>query len=283
MCAASRTRRTTGLCESRHLYLVLVSDSGQGRDNAVQSVDRAVSILQVVGRQGVIGVTEIANELSVHKSTVSRLLGTLEARGLVEQTANRGRYRLGQGIAQLAEGVTRKHDLSLISREVSTSLAEDVGETVNVVVVSGDHVVTIDQVIGSASITTVNWVGKRQPVHATASGKVFLAHMSADERTELLASRLEQLTPDTIVNRRLLDQELDAVREQGFASAMEEQEVGLVAVAAPIRSMDGTIIAALVVSGPTFRLDPDAIPAVAERLVAAAALISERNGHPRAG
>jgi IclR family transcriptional regulator, acetate operon repressor len=84
--------------------------NGRGaRDNSVHSVDRAISILQVLARHGAAGVTEIAAEVDVHKSTVSRLLGTLEARGLVEQSSNRGRYRLGYGVVQLAAGATRKH------------------------------------------------------------------------------------------------------------------------------------------------------------------------------
>jgi IclR family transcriptional regulator, acetate operon repressor len=261
-----------------------VSDAGgQARDNSVQSVDRAISILQVLARHGVAGVTEIANELSVHKSTVSRLLGTLEARGLVEQSTNRGRYRLGYGVAQLAEGASKKHDLTLISRTVCTELAEDVGETVNVVVHEGRRVVTIDQVIGSASITTVNWVGRRQTLHATSSGKVFLANMPSDELQTYLDEELTRYTPNTIVDPVAMEAELQAVRERGYARTLEEQEIGLVAVAAPIRALDGRVIAALAVSGPTFRLHEATIPGVAERLLAAAAEISERNGYPKAG
>jgi DNA-binding IclR family transcriptional regulator len=212
------------------------------------------------------GVTEIANELSVHKSTVSRLLGTLEARGLVEQAASRGRYRLSYGIVQLAQGASKKHDITVVSRPVCDALAEEVGETVNVVVNEGRSVVTIDQVIGSSSVTTVNWVGKHNPLHVTSSGKVFLANMSY-----------------SIVGRAELETELAAVRKNGYASTFEEQEIGLVAIAAPIRDLDGRVIATLTVSGPTFRIDREAIPKIADRLLPAAAQISERNGYPKAG
>lgn len=257
--------------------------NGQGRDNSVQSVDRAISILQVLARRGASGVTEISVELSVHKSTVSRLLVTLEARGLVEQTSSRGRYRLGNGIGQLAEGVTKRYDLTVISRPVCNALAQDVGETVNVVVREGRSVVTVDQVIGSSALTTVNWVGQRNPLHATSSGKVFLAHMPPVELQAYLSERMTRFTEHTITDPRHLDRELAAVREQGYARTVEEQELGLAAVAAPIRSLDGRVIAALAVSGPTLRIDEVAIPRIAERLLAAAAQISERNGYPKAG
>ena len=257
--------------------------SGQGRDNAVQSVDRAISILQVLARRGVSGVTEISVELSVHKSTVSRLLGTLEGRGLVEQTSSRGRYRLGPAVVPLAAGVTKRHDLTVISRAVCNALASDVGETVNVVVQEGRGVVTLDQVIGSSAITTVNWVGQRNPLHATSSGKVFLASMPPVELQTYLSVELTRFTKYTITDPEQLESELAAVREHGYALAMEEQELGLAAVAAPIRSLDGRVIAALAVSGPTMRIDEAAIHRIAPRLQAAAAQISERNGYPKAG
>jgi IclR family acetate operon transcriptional repressor len=266
------------------LYVAPVSEGGgQARDNSVQSVDRAISILQVLARHGRAGVTEIATELSVHKSTVSRLLGTLEARGLVEQASTRGRYRLGYGVVQLAAGASKKHDLTVVSRTVCDALAEDVGETVNVVVHEGRAVVTIDQIMGSASVTTVNWVGQRNPLHATSAGKVFLANLPDADLQSYLDEKMTRFTEHTIVDPASLRAELATVREHGYSRSIEEQEIGLAAVAAPIRALDGGVIAALAVSGPTFRIDEARIPVIAERLLAAAAEISERNGYPKAG
>lgn len=264
--------------------LTTVSESGgSARDGAVQSVDRAISVLQVLARRGDLGVTEISNELAVHKSTVSRLLGTLEARGLVEQATHRGRYRLGYGVAQLAQGASKKHDMTVVSRPVCSSLAEDVGETVNVAVHEGREIVTIDQVIGSSSVTTVNWVGQRQAMHSTSAGKVFLAHLPRAEMETYLAEKLERFTEFTIVDPAVLDAELAAARDVGYARTVDEQEIGLSAVGAPIRALDGRVIAALVVSGPTFRINDETVPRIAERLLSAAGEISERNGYPKAG
>jgi DNA-binding IclR family transcriptional regulator len=253
------------------------------RDASVQSVDRAISILQVLARHGAAGVTEIAGELGAHKSTVFRLLATLEARGLVEQNAERGRYQLGYGVVQLAAGATKKHDLSLLSRTICHQLAETVRETVNVAIHDGHAVISIDQVIGSAAVTTVNWVGQRTPMHATSAGKLFLAHMPGEQADAILAEGLERYTPHTIVDPAALKQQLVRARERGYACTVEEHEVGLAAVAAPIRSLDGQVVAAVTVSGPIFRLNEDTIPHVAQHVLAAAAEISQRNGYPKPG
>ncbi len=254
-----------------------------GRSASVHSVDRAISILQVLGRLGSAGVTDIAAELDVHKSTVFRLLATLEARGLVEQDGTRGRYRLGYGVVQLAAGATRRHDLTIISRPVCQDLAETVGETVNVAVAYDEDVVSIDQIIGSAAVTSVNWIGQRTPMHATAAGKCFLAWMPKPELDELLGHELVAYTAQTVVDRDELETQLAEIRDQGYAFTDEEHEQGLAAVGAPIRNLDGSVVAAVTVSGPVFRVNRAGLPRIVPQLLAAAAAISERNGFPKPG
>ena len=253
------------------------------RDMSVHSVNRAISILQLLARRGPTTLTEIATELSIHKATIFRLLSTLEARGLVDQNTSRGRYQLGYGIVQLAAGATRKLDLSVVSRRTCEALAEEVGESVEIAIVDDGAALTIDQVIGAAAITTVNWVGRRTPLHATSAGKVFLAHMSPDRRADCLSGSLERFTEHTITNRHHLEEQLATVRDQGYGFTLEELEIGLAAVAAPIRDLDGQVIAAVGVSGPNFRLNPDTIPGVAAQVIDAAAEISQRLGQPKPG
>ncbi|MFI5624781.1 IclR family transcriptional regulator [Nocardioides sp. NPDC051685] len=259
-----------------------MSNTSETRSTTVHSVDRAISILQVLARRGAIGVTPIAEELGVHKSTVFRLLATLEARGLVEQNSTRGHYQLGYGVIQLAAGATRKHDISVTSRPICMALADAVGETVNIVINDGAEAITIDQVIGSAEITSVNWVGQRSPLHTTASGKVFLATMPAEERRKILEGGLERYTEKTVVDPERLEEQLAEVRELGYAFSVDEHEIGLTGVAAPIRSLGGGVIAAVVASGPSFRITAEKAPELAEHVLAAAAAISERNGFPKA-
>jgi IclR family transcriptional regulator, acetate operon repressor len=253
------------------------------RDMSVHSVNRAISILQILARRGPTTLTEIATELRIHKSTIFRLLSTLEARGLVDQNNHRGHYQLGYGVVQLAAGATRKLDLSLVSRRICEALAEEVGESVDIDIIDDNAVLSIDQVIGAAAMATTNWVGRRTPLHATSSGKVFLAHMSPDQRAAYLTGKLERFTENTITSRRRLEEQLEAVRDHGYGFTLEEYEIGLVAVAAPIRDLDGQIVAAVSVSGPNFRLNPDTIPEVAERIIDAAAEISQRLGQPKPG
>lgn len=252
-----------------------------GRDETIRSVDRALSVLQVIAAEGAAGVSDIAEATGTHKSTVFRLLATLEARGMVDQYHERGQYTLGYGVVQLARAATRRHDLSLLSRSVCELLADTVGETVNISIHDGTGVVTLDQHIGPAAVTTVDWVGTRAPLHASAAGKVFLAFAGDGEPTA--RGRLERFTDHTITRQGVLRAELAEVRRLGHAASLEEQEDGLIAVAAPVRELGGGVVAAVVVSGPTFRLTEDTRPGVVKHLIAAAAEISYRNGLPKPG
>ena len=247
--------------------------TGQG----VQSVDRALGILEVLARVGEAGVTEIAAELDVHKSTAFRLVATLEAHRLVEQTTDRGRYRLGVGTLRLAGATTARLDLVQEARPLCRQLASDTGETVNLAVLSESSALYLDQVAGSSALQPHNWVGQHIPLHATSNGKVLLSGLDA-ARLETVLGTLAPYTPQTITKRALLREELDRVREQGFALAVDELEVGLTAVAAPIRNAHGDVIASMSVSGPSFRLPADRIDDVVRLVIEAAVEVSHRLG-----
>ncbi len=241
-----------------------------------------MSILQVLAKQGPSGVTEIAEALAIHKSTVFRLLATLESRGMVEQDSERGRYRIGYTMVELAAGAGKVNDLSALSHAICQELAAAVGDTVNVAIRDGDDVISIDQAIG-ASIMSIDWVGKRTPIHATSAGKLFMAHMTPGEIEEIFAKRPMKYTPHTIIDPVRLAAEFETIREQGYATTSEEHEIGLAALAAPIRDLNGRIIAAVTLSGPTFRINEETVPGLAEQLMRAAAKISWRRGYVKRG
>jgi DNA-binding IclR family transcriptional regulator len=246
----------------------------------VQSVDRAITVLEILARRGDAGVTEVAGELGVHKSTAFRLLAALENRDLVEQTADRGKYRLGFGIIRLAGATTAQLDLSRESRPVCERLAAEVGETVNVAVLADSFAINITQVRGPAAVTSHNWVGQRTPVHATSSGKVLLAYQPETIQRHLVGEKpLPRFTAHTIVSPVDLLAQLGAIREQGYGCTVEELEIGLNAVAAPVRGYDGDVVAAVSASGPSYRLDADRFPDVAQLVKAGAAEISARIGY----
>ncbi|GAA3804646.1 IclR family transcriptional regulator [Nocardioides panacisoli] len=243
----------------------------------VQSVDRAITILEVLARVGTAGVTEIAAELGVHKSTAFRLVATLEAHRLVEQAGDRGRYSLGVGLLRLAGATTARLDLVQEARPVCRQLAADTGETVNLTVLAEHSALYLDQVAGSSALQSHNWVGQHIPLHATSNGKVLLCEMEQDRLDESLGS-LSRFTPTTITRKAELRAELGRVREQGYALAVDELEIGLAAVAAPIRNAHGDIVASISVSGPTFRLAGERMESVIPMCVAAADEVSHRLG-----
>lgn len=247
--------------------------------SAVQSVDRALTILEALARRPELGVTEIAAELGVHKSTAFRLVTTLEQHRLVEQLRERGKYQLGFGVVRLAGAVTVRLDIAREAQPVSRRLATELNETVNVAVRDGDAAVNISQEQGAATVSTHNWIGQRTPLHATSSGKVLLAWMSEDALAALLADGLKPCTARTITDPGQLRAELGRVRERGWAATAEELEVGLNAVAAPLRGADGAVVAALSVSGPSYRLGTDAFDEVARIVCAGSDEISRGLGH----
>ncbi|HLJ66945.1 MAG TPA: IclR family transcriptional regulator [Chloroflexota bacterium] len=251
------------------------------RGSEVQSVDRAVSVLELLARQGWSGVTDVANALDMHKSTAYRMLATLKARGLVEQDAETERYRLGWGLVVLARGVMAELDVVRASRSVTERLSVETRETVTISVLAGDEVVVIDQTVASPSVLNVSWTGRHFPLHCTSDGKVWLAHLPASRRRTILAGRLRRCTENTITERARLDEQLDAIRLDGYGFSIAELEVGLVAVAAPIVSTGGSIVATLGVSGPTFRLPAESIPELGELTKRAAAEISRTLGFRR--
>ena len=177
-------------------------DAEAGQHGGVQSVDRALAVLEILARDGHAGVSEIAEEMGIHKSTVSRLLGSLVSREMVHQNSERGKYQLGFGILRLASSIPGRLSLVREARPVLESLAEEYKETVNLAVLRSNYAVNVDQAMGPSTLATYDWVGSLTPLHATSSGKVLLAALSADERDSILKETgLPARTPRTITRR----------------------------------------------------------------------------------
>jgi DNA-binding IclR family transcriptional regulator len=261
---------------------VTIDTAGEGRETGpsqVQSVDRAIAILYLLAQHGGAGVTAIANELGVHKSTAFRLIAALESGNLIEQDGERGKYHLGRGVLRLAAATTARLDLPSESRPVCRRLAVDLGEAVNIAILDSGAATNILQEYGRSAITGHNWLGQRTPLHATASGKVLLAHADLEIVKEALGVALHRYTAHTLTEPASLEAELAAVRERGWAATNEEFEIGLNALAAPVYDGTGQVVAAVGVSGPSYRLTAEAFPAAAAHLLAAAQEISARLGY----
>ena len=244
------------------------------KSTSVQSVDRAVSVMELLARTGSSGVTEVAREIGIHKSTAYRLLTTLRDRGLVEQDEATEKYRLGFGLVLLASAVTADLDVLRCARPVCERLSEQTQETVTVAVLEDDDAVVIHQTVSKSSALSVDWTGRHTPIHATAAGQVFLSHMPEDQRRRILRIPLYRFTENTVLSPPTLEERAQETRERGYGYTVEELEIGLNAVGAPVRSSDGAVVATVSVSGPVFRLPAEDIPEVAELVKGAASEIS---------
>ena len=231
-----------------------MSNERPGRDVSVRSVERAIAILELLAQGGWRTGADVARELRVHRSTALRLLGTLERHALVERDLRTARYRLGRRLPQLASVVSGEIDLRSVARPICEQLATAVGETATLDVLMGDVIVPIEQATASTSVVSVNWLGRRTPVHCTASGKAIAAFAPVAVRERLLDLPLDRVTPHTITDRAELEAQLDEARQSGVARTHEELEVGLDALAAPVFGAGGEVVAALDVSGPSHRL-----------------------------
>jgi len=253
-----------------------MSDEVRG---GVQSVSRALQALELIAEAGELGVTDLGRRLGVHKATASRLAATLADGGLVERDPVSDRYRLGFGLIRLAGTAMASLDLVRTSRPVLEDLADRTRESVTLGVFSNDEVIYVDQVASPRLIVSGNWIGRRTPLHCSASGKVFLAWLDAAKRDRLLAGPLEEITSQTVTDLASLRRQLEEARVRGYATLQDELEEGLNAVAAPVRQASGEVVAAIAVSGPSFRVRPVDLPRLGRVTVDAALAVSRRLGH----
>ena len=250
----------------------------------VQSVDRAITVLELLGRLGSASVGQVAEELKVHKSTASRLISALESRDLVMANHEWGKYELGFGILRLAHAIPARLSLVAEAQGEIRRLADEYCETVNLAVLREGVAVNVAQEIGPTSLGTHDWIGSLTPLHATSSGKVLLAALTSAERADLIKKvRLTSYTARTITSRRQLEQQLIDVAAQDYATVLEELEIGINAIAVPVRDHLGTVVAAVSISGPAFRFTEDTMVAMSEDLKASGLAISRRLGYDPQG
>ena len=221
----------------------------------IQSVDRALQILEFLTEEPLLGTSDIARRLGVHRSTASRLLSTLEARDVVEQVADRGAYRLGLGVLRMAYPVSTRFDLARDSQVICDALAEATQETTNVAILDGGYAVTITQSAGQRMVGVAGqYVGQRVPLHATSTGKLLLAYAPEEVWAKVSLQELEEFTGDTQLDLTQLSRELQLIRQRGWAAAVGEWEEGINALAVGVWDATGQLVAAVSVTAPDFRM-----------------------------
>lgn len=240
----------------------------------VQSLERAFAILDEVAQRPA-GVTAIAERVRLPKSTVARLLATLEDVEAVERFDG-SRWRIGPGVTALTAAVSPERSLISIARPFLADLVAELGEDAGLGLPDGNEILYVDQVESDNPVQVRDWKGTRAPMHAVPSGLVLLAEWPDEALDAYLARDLVALTRRTITDPDELRARLVEVREAGYAWVLEEFAEGIDSIAAPIRDARGKALAAVHVHGPSYRFPRGGTEAaVAEAVVAAASGISD--------
>ena len=244
--------------------------TGQPATRQVAAVQRAIAILGVLAdARGELGTNEIARRTGINVSTISRILATLVSGGLVEHVTATGRYRLGVGVIRLANAAGDRLDVRSLARPHLEDIAAQVQETATLSVPGGHEAITLDYVQSPLSVRSVAEVGRASAAHATAVGKVFLAHGGT-----VPAGPLHAYTERTIVDHDALRVEVAGVSERGWGQAIGEREEDLNAVAVPVFDTAGKLVAILGIQGPAVRFSPQVMRGAAELLMERAERIS---------
>jgi len=239
----------------------------------VQSLERAFAILDEVSRRPA-GVTDIADRVRLPKSTVARLLATLEEVEAVERFDG-ARWRIGPGVTALTAGVSPERALVSVAQPVLTDLVGELGEDAGLGLPDGNEVLYVAQAESDNPVQVRDWTGTRAPMHVVPSGLVLLAEWPGDALDAYLGGELVGLTRRTITDPERLRKRLIEVREAGFAWGLGEFAEGIDSVAAPVRDARGNAIAAVHVHGPAYRFPRVGTEtSVASAVVEAAARVS---------
>jgi IclR family transcriptional regulator, acetate operon repressor len=239
------------------------------------SVERAAQLLAVVFERSPRTVTELAEVVGLPPVEVAPLLEALERHELVAWDSAHSGVRPGTAALRFARSGIGREDLVELAQPSMRRLAEESGETANLILPRPAATEAIAQVDGRHLLGATNWIGRELGLHCTAAGKVFLAFGAS----ELADGELEQLTPHTVCDRERLARELEAIRDQGYATIVDELEPGLSAVAAPVRDRGGEVIAALSAAGASLRLAPQRLRLLGRVALEQAHALSSRLGY----
>jgi DNA-binding IclR family transcriptional regulator len=224
--------------------------------NLVQSVLRALSILDLLDKKRELGVTEISDLLDMDKSTAFRLISTLRHSNFIVQNRNNSKYTNSYKLFELGQNVLHKTDLIARAYPYMCEISTLTGETVNLAVHEGLEVVYVEKIETEDIVKVSLNIGQRRPMYCTAVGKAILAYMPEPRMRDLLARfEYRPLTPNTLPDRAALEKDLEAVRSRGYALDRAEHWPGIRCVAAPLLNSRNEAVAAISVSMPLFKFE----------------------------
>jgi len=250
----------------------------------VQVLDRVLQILGALSESDVdLGPAQLAARLSLHKSTIHRLLKVLERHRLVCKSPTYGRYGLGVKLVELGMRAGTRYDLQQRAEPHLRRLVATTGESAYVSVLDGTETLSVARLDGPWTPRKPSTVGKRSPVYCTSSGKAMIAFLPEPDLEDLLRRvKFVRHTANTLRDRIALKAELNRIRRRGYAVDDEEIEVGLRCVGGPVRDSAGSIVASIGIAGPIFRVTHRRLPFVAREVIATAHALSEEISNLRA-
>lgn len=248
----------------------------------VQTLEKALEIVELLSKNSSrhpMGITEISRSLDMGKSTVHRILDTLLAYKYIEKCPRTHGYRLGWRMFEIGNMVPIQHDLYNFDYEILQELCDEFCETVNFGVRDEKDIVIVSKVDPEIRLRVNRQIGTREPSHASSLGKVLISELSEEELDNLFPEEeLEQYTPNTIKTLEELKAELKKIRKQGFAIDNEELFPGLICIAMPVRDYNNKIVAAVSLSGPSFRMNFNKLTSIQAKLKQACKELSDYMG-----
>lgn len=244
----------------------------------IQSLARGLKLLELLAAgDDDVGVTELAGQMGIDKSSVSRLVQTLAAYGYAEQDPTSRRYRLGPQIVRLSRSLLTRMPLRDEAKPFLRTLVNRTGECAHIAILAQGQALYIDQVESPASLRVTTGVGTLAPLHCTALGKCLLTFDSTAE----MPAELPPFTARTITDHKSLAAHLEQTRRQGYAVDDEEYDFGVRCVAAPVFDYRGKVVGAIGISGPAGRMGLDRLPHFAQVVLGAARELSNRMSFQR--
>jgi|EndMetStandDraft_5_1072996.scaffolds.fasta_scaffold331811_1 IclR family acetate operon transcriptional repressor len=243
----------------------------------MDSVKSVLRIIEAVATSPEIGVSDLSRQLQQPKTTVQRGLMTLHEAGWIRPTNEpRRRWKITSKLFMLSRSAETEARLRRAALPIMQSLRDETQETTHLMVREERHLVLIERVDSPLALRTVRDLGSRSPLHTSANGKAYLAHLSAREQEDYLNGKLSALTENSKTDPDLIRKDLAQIRKLGYATNVGELDLHVHAVAAPVMNQEGRPIAALSISCPSSRLPIEKMPVFGEKVIAAARTVTMR-------
>lgn len=259
---------------------MIVAYTKRDSDMILSTLDKGLHVLEALaGAADGLNLTDLSHAVGMHRTTLFRILATLQARGFVQRDRDTDRYRVGMKLLSLSAELLRTLDIRAVARPILAALCQETRELVHLTVLDDGTVVTIERMEGHQTISLRTEIGERRPAYCTASGKAILAFSPSEETERILAMGMPAVTPRTITTREAMTQHLAEVRRRGFAWDDEERLEDVRCVAAPVFDWEGRVIAAVSVAMPSLRTPWSQLWQVGEMVRAAGDAISRCLGY----